>query len=114
MSNNECWIRSPKSKTRMGRSRGGSIHGNVGNLFTLVIASSAAGMSIQDGFAIDQEAIMVIALVQRKFQKPGAIRPAFHGMGYGIPVIEIPGQMYLAGIRGLTNKADQGRCDFGR
>jgi hypothetical protein len=92
----------------MGRSRGGSIHGNVGNLFTLVIASSAAGMSIQDGFTIDKEPIMVIAMVQRKFQKPDAIGPAFHGMGHGIPVVEITRQMNLAGIRSLTHKADKG------
>jgi len=54
-----------------------------------MIASNALGARIENRFAIDEEAIVVMAVNQRNLDKPCAVRLAFHGVGNRIPIIEI-------------------------
>ena len=54
-----------------------------------MIPRGAIGVRIQNGFAVDEEAVVVVAVVEGETEHPDPIGVAFHRMGEGIPVIKI-------------------------
>ena len=49
----------------------------------------------------------MMAVIQRNLEQPGAVRLALHGMGTWVPIIEVPGEKDLPGIRRLAKEADR-------
>ena len=50
---------------------------------------------------------MMMAVIERNLQKPRAVGLAFHGIGVGIPVIEIADERHDVGFRGVANEVDR-------
>ena len=72
-----------------------------------MVAGDSLRTGVEDGFSINQEAVVVMPMIQRNLNKPGAIRLAMHGMGRQIPIIEIAGEMDLFSFRGHADKVDR-------
>ena len=79
-----------------------------------MIASDALGARVENRFAVDEEAIVVMAVNQRNLDKPCAVRLAFHGVGNRIPIIEIAHQMHVFGFGSNANKINRLGHFFGR
>ena len=84
----------------------GSTYGDERSLGPLVVAGNALRAGVEHRFAIDQEAVMVVPMIQLDLNEPSAVRLALHGMGRQIPIIEIAGEMDLFGARGHADEVD--------
>ena len=72
-----------------------------------MIAGDALRPGIERGFAVHEEAIMMVAMAQRQLRVPGAIGMALHRVRTGMPVIEIAGDKHFLGVRGGANEVDR-------
>ncbi len=72
-----------------------------------MIAGDALSVRVEDGFPIHQEPVMMMPVIQRDLEEPGAIRLAFHRVCRRVPIIEIAGQKDLLGSRCIAHKIDR-------
>ncbi len=79
---------------------------NQGHFFAFGIAGDAMSARVKGGVAIDEKAVMVMAVMQGDLEEPGAIRLPLHPVGCRVPVVEIADQTDLLGAGGQTNKID--------
>ena len=84
-----------------------STDGYQRRLFPLMIAGDALSVRVEDGFPIHQEPVMMMPVIQRDLEEPGAIRLAFHRVCRRVPIIEIAGQKDLLGSRCIAHKIDR-------
>ena len=66
-----------------------SAYGEERDLGALVVAGNSLRARVEHRFAINQEAVMVMPMIQLDLEQPGAVRLALHGMGCQVPIIEI-------------------------
>jgi hypothetical protein len=69
-----------------------------------MIPRGAIRVRIQNRFAVDEEAVVVIAVVQGEPEHPDPVSMAFHRMRLGIPVIKITHQMDFSGFGRQASK----------
>ncbi len=72
-----------------------------------MIAGGALGARVKDGFAIDQEAVMMLPMIERQRKQPGTVRLAFHRVSGRVPIVEIADQMDAVGLGGNADKTDR-------
>jgi len=77
------------------------------DLLAFMVAGNPLGARIERWLSIDEELVMVMAVIERNLDEPRAIRLAFHRMRGRIPIVEIAHQMDVFGLRGDTNKVDR-------
>src|SRR6266498_1171697 len=84
-----------------------SAHGDEGDLLVLLVSGHALGMRVEHQLVIHHEEVVVMPMIERNLRPPGPVGHAFHGVGGGVPIIEIAGDEYLAGMRSEANERDR-------
>ena len=69
-----------------------------------MIARDTFSAGVQNRFAIDEEPVMVPAMVERDLNEPSAVGLPFHRVGSRIPIVEVAHEMDLGGFRSETNE----------
>ena len=72
-----------------------------------MVAGNPLRPRVELRFAVHEETIMVVPVIQLHLEQPRAVRLALHGMGGLIPIIEIAGYMNLFGFRGQADEIDR-------
>lgn len=70
-----------------------------------LVPHRAQGARIERGLSIDQEIILMMAVVKRQTENPAPIGHPEHRIGEGIPMIEITRHAHLAGGRRDAGKS---------
>ena len=94
--------------------RGHSAHRDERDAFALRVAADALGAGIEDRFAIDQESVEVMAVMEGHLEKPGPVGLAVHRMGLRIPGVKVADQADVLCGGSDTNEVDGPDHLFGR
>ena len=85
----------------------GLTHGYKRHLLPFAVAADAMRTGVQHRLAINEEPVMVMAVVQGDLEQPGAVRLAVHRMPRRVPAVEIANKLDLFGIGRDTDKIDR-------
>jgi len=81
-----------------------STHRDEGNFLVLFIARNTLSARVKQRLSIDNEQIVMMPVAQRYFRAPGAVGHPAHGMGRAIPIVEVPSDENLLGLRREAEK----------
>jgi hypothetical protein len=87
-----------------------STHRQQRNLLVLFIASHTLRPRIECRFAVDQELIMMMPVIERDLQMPSSIRLPLHRMSGRVPIVEAANHVNRLGLRREAQKI----CEEGR
>ena len=82
-------------------------HRQERNPLVVLIARNACGLRVEDRFVVHEELISVVAMRELHLDEPTAVHATAHGVGTGIPPIEITHQINRSCGRGGTIEIDR-------
>ncbi len=70
-------------------------------------ADFALGVRVEGGFAIDEEHVLVMAVMQFEPQEPAAVGHALQGVSGGVPAVEVADERDAFGAGRAAKEIDQ-------
>lgn len=84
--------------------------GDQRDFFVAFVAGDALGLGVQSRLAVNEELVMMMPVMERNLNEPGAIGLPFHREGGRVPVVEIADEVDLSGRGRVADEIDR----FGR
>jgi hypothetical protein len=83
-----------------------STHRYERNALAFVVASNSLRARVESEDAVDQKSVAMMTVLEFDAKQPGAIGHLFHGMGVGVPLIEIANEADGFGVGCIADEID--------